>query len=615
MAKKIDNLSELMAEFQKIEADTLSINRLSENNNAPANNAGNDNANIDADIDSLLQQNGGNAPAGGGDAANDPNALPDLSTDDNNANAPVGNDANAGQGDDNPLAGLDQNAGADAAAPADAGGGDNNNFATDSEGLVDAITKLTKAGKTVKIVVSAETNQPMISIDGKKATMQQLTELMKNGGDKMTPEMKAMSERIDKLTSLIMNMNSAKTPVKPIAEDKIIKIKESNYNMLTEMVQDLKYKVDEQEALIKNYESLKGFAGLDENDQDISKIIQEMSSSVDELNKYTSNMKVARAASRSYAAGSDLSLGVMNTMVLPVLTEALESKFNVLSMFDDIDNSIKLEVKPVDEVVDNSDSILETLDAINEDINYLDKVNFISKYNELIKKNINKVLSENKRVTRGDLQMILTEAASDIIITSGDNSIDVAPNNFPTYETFDKVVQRNLQNAFYKSDKSDITVKDEEDTLNPKSQMKKFDLPITKPEKWNANITIKSAMTNLQEALTDVDGNIDLALCEQAYLYKRAKTPHSIKDFAFPIAIMNFQEHKLYAHPTLIENVAKILKNDSCMRTYDIKSREDLYALREALTPYLEKIGIDAPWATPKIPEKLAKESKDETKK
>ena len=40
-----------------------------------------------------------------------------------------------------------------------------------------------------------------------------------------------------------------------------------------------------------------------------------------------------------------------------------------------------------------------------------------------------------------------------------------------------------------------------------------------------------------------------------------------------------------------------ILKNESCMKTYDIKTKEELYSLREALTPYLEKIGAEIPWA------------------
>ena len=599
MAKKIDSLDELLNQFHMIEADTLSIN---EDNANPQNSDGD----LDADLDALLKNE-----KDVGDANGDVNAVA----------APEDNAGEEKKDEEDPLAGLDAGGEEKNAAAATNVNGDNN-FATDSEGLMDTITKLTKAGHTVKIVVSAE-GQQMFSIDGKKATLKQLNELLTksvNGGDKMSPEMKAMSEQISKLTDMVaklQNNNNETIKAKPITEDKIIKIKESNYNMLTEMVQDLKYKVDEQEALIKNYESLKGFADLNENDQDISKIIQEMSSAVDELNKHTTDMKLYNASNKSYNIGSDISLGIMTESILPILNEVVEAKSNALNMIDITNYTNKADTTNVfdKEKVMNLCGAVSFLEALDSHIFELEKVNLISRYNNLINTAVSNVLAENKKLTRGDFQMILDEAASDIIIVDGDSSIDGAPNNFPTYETFDKRVKKLLQDAFNKSDKSDITVRDEDDTIMPRSQMRKFDLPITTPEKWNANITIKSAMTNLQEALTDVDGNVDLALCEQAYLYKRTKTPHSIKDFAFPIAVMNFQEHKLYAHPTLIENVAKILKNESCMRTYDIKSRQDLYDLRESLMPYLKKIGIDAPWETTKLPEKLTKETKEETKK
>lgn len=605
----------IISQLRKIQSNILDLN---EDANAPDQNGGRDN--IDADLDALLKDNGANGNQGQDQNQNGEN--------DQQNQQPADDGGDENQPADDNMDDLENAADQNADQNNDGG----NNFETDNEGLMDTITKLTKSGHTVKIVVSAEGKQ-MFSVDGKQASLKQLNELLlkkpARNGVKNNKNMQTMMEQINDLKRQVKLLKSSQS----INENnETIQIKKNDYNALIEMIQDLNFKVDEQDALIKNYEVLKDFGSLDEsNDEEINQILDELSDAVNELDDNNRQYQLRNISGISYNIGADTSLGVMSESVMPILNEMNLYKNYSLFMLDEYDNHsdygylfnninennnhnqnvIYRALSDIQDLVEVNNNTLGAIANINANIgntmkfinmlefvdkcnNYMSKVNLIDRYNTLLESK----LSTTKPINRKEFSMILAESGSDIIIVPSDNSINGTPNNFPTYEDFNKTVTRTINDAYNSINKSSaISVRDGgDDTLFPKSSTKKAELPIIMSQ-VKENVTIKSAITNLAESLVDIDGNVDLNLCEQAYLYKRVSKPQSMADFAMPIAIMEQSEHKLYAHPELIKNVAKILKNESCMKTYDIKTKEELYALRESLTPYLEKIGAEIPWA------------------
>ena len=495
---------------------------------------------------------------------------------------------------------------------------------------MDTITKLTKAGHSVKIVISAEGKQRIESIDGHKIrSMKQLNEIlskmpvkgsakMNNRQDKM---LSALMEQVSSLTKEIKTLkksrNTNSSELFPVQEDRYIKVKESDYNALIEMAEDMNFKIDEQEALIKNYETMQEFNEMDlENDQSINDILNELDESISDLNRNTTNLKLQETSKNYYNRALTKTISVFSENIMPYLNNLNVIKANVLNELDTYDtmNIMKSKLNKFMKINGTGNAF----NSINESIGQLNALNAIEKYKNAVKSriaryngngNIMSILDEavgditlditnTKNISQTNafarkVGNILNEATGDISIANPD--YDYAA-SYPQYEYFSKKISKLLNDAYSKSNNSLITNYSEDDTLVPRSQLKKFDLPIMNPEKWNATVTIKSAIANLSEALTDIDGNLNVDLCKLAYLYHKTNNPQNMKDFAMPIAIFEQKEQKLYAHPVLIKNVANILKNDSCMKTYDIGSRQQLYALRESLTPYLLKIGEEIPW-------------------
>lgn len=571
----------LLEELSRIQAETLLLNEDAQNADKK-----DEGADIDNDLDKLLQQQEGGEQSD--DAADKPaeekssdiGDIPDLNGEDGEKPA-------NGAGED--------------AVPADAEPKeDQKNFETDTAGLVDAITKLTKDGKTVKIVVSAEGRQ-MGLINGKTlVSLKQLCEMAnpttKKGARRpsMNTAEALLREQLEKMTRRIAALEQGK----PLVEDKIIKIREKDYEALLEAVKDLNFKIDEQASQLKAYEAL-GISANSENVEEVSAMLDELNSEIDSMNKQNVSAVVSNTSFNSFNVGADSALGIMHESIMPVLNSLNETKVKALSALDEA-LAPKVTIRYVETAKKNAGSSF----LIDEATESLEKLNMIDRYRTLVESKI----SSGGTYSASSIMSILDEASSDIIVTDGDSSIDGADNNFPQYEYFSKRVTRLLQDAFTKakSYNSDISVKNDEDgsEFAQKSQTQKNELPIMNPEKWNAPTTIKSAIMNLNENLRDVDGNLDLALCERAFLYKRVSKPESTDDFAFPIGIVEQSDHKLYACPALIESVAKLLSKDTCVRTYNLKSKDELIALRESLTPYLKEIGMEIPWEKKAEPKK-----------
>ena len=349
----------------------------------------------------------------------------------------------------------------------------------------------------------------------------------------------------------------------------MIKISESDYQALVEMCEDFSKKLDEQAAVIKMYESIHKDSDLlnESSDEDLNKILDDLSESIDQLNATTIN---SRMNSGSFSKGSDTTISIISENIMPILSKVSDAKAYYL---ESLNRSL------IHESIDMT-SLDKSIDRLCES-NMMDRV-----VSSMAAK-----LSNSRMFSKSEVLSALSEATSDMIIYPAENGVG----EIPKYEYFDTRVYRVLQSALKDNNKSDIFIVPEDDgNFVKRSELKKFDLPIYRPKEFNATPTVKSAILNLAESLTDIDGNLNIELAKKAYLYKKTSKPTSLKDFAFPIAIC--EDNKLYAHPELIKTAANILKNDNCMKVYDIDSRETLYQLRESLTPYLEELNVEVPW-------------------
>ena len=181
---------------------------------------------------------------------------------------------------------------------------DENKFETDSEGLMDTITRLTKAGHTVKIVVSAEGNQYQFNdkkVSGKqlKALAEMLLPPVKGNKKSKDKNYAALSEELNNLKKQF-NTFMKTGNISSIKKDKIIKMKDSDYAALTEMCEDMAAKIEEQNIIIKNYESLNSFNTLDEAyTKELNEMTEKFSESMDEINNAQLNSAVQNATINS----------------------------------------------------------------------------------------------------------------------------------------------------------------------------------------------------------------------------------------------------------------------------------------------------------------------------
>ena len=553
MATNKTDFDSFLDDLRKITNETLSLNEADEEKPEDDKNKKEDET-TSGDLDDLLKGSESDSSKDGENKDDGIGDLPDLND--------LGSEDNKDRGEEKTPD-----------LPADSDSGDTkDSFETDNEGLADTITKLAKSGHKVTITVTAEGKEYFLG--KKKVTPKQIFALAEIVLPK-TPEssnnkmLKSLMEQISSLKNEIKGLKSGS--VKPIQETKFMKISEENYNALTEMVENLKFTVDEQKMIIENYKAMES---LGESDADIAKMMEGISEDIDTFN----SMMNKNDATKAYAKALDKTLTIMSEDIMPILSSLSETKASILA---------ELDTTPVNFNINSE--LSHALKDVDSAISEMNQFNMVTKVNALVESK----LPADKPMSKKDVMNILTEATSEIVVY--DSNPDY-PTNFPTYEPFAKRVQNTLSAAMGNGDTSKIAANlpDDGENLISRHSLRKFDLPIARPNGFNENVTVRSAIMNLQEALVDIDGKINFDLCEQAYLYKKVTNPTSLKDFAFPIAIS--ENGNLVAVPKLIETAAKILENDSCIRTYGIDSRETFYTLREDLEHYLNKIGVDAPW-------------------
>lgn len=537
----------------------------------------------DADLDALLK--------GGSDSGSDSNdstdnkdsSMPDLS-DLGLDNKDGENKDSENKEDDKSLDNLDLE------KPDDEGS--DKNFETDSEGLIDTITKLTKAGKTVKILVSAEGKQ-YFEVNGRKINnFKQLSELANKSvkGGLSMQENKVLSALYGQLKSMKAELNELKGNRTSLTEDRMIKIPESKYIALTEMNDDLTRKVEEQGILIKNYQSYRELTESNENES-IENMLNTLSETIDETNKVI-NSNTFNNGLFLFNKGRSIALDTLTEDVMPILHSLNDIRSSLLSEVDMaeassnviVNNTVSSDINPI---IMNT---MNKLDRISESICTLGRINKLTSL-------IESKMYNKQNFTRAEILRILDEASDMVVIPEPEAEFNNLPTTGYPYsglqQRIKSILQTAMSSANYKSQMF-IAPEDSNGNMMSRSISNKFDLPLYKPEKYNVTTTVKSAILNLAESLTDIDGNLDVEMAKKAYLYKKTSKPTSLKDFAFPIAIC--ENKKLYAHPELIKTAANILKDDKCMKVYGIDSRETLYQLRESLNPYLEAIKVDIPW-------------------
>lgn len=588
---------------------------------------------LDGNLDDLLKNDDGADKDAGAGSPDDLDKLPDLTNDDD-----TGKEEEGAPDDLKNLDDKDKEGGADDT---------NTKYETDTNGLVDAITKLAKSGHSVKIVVTAESNDPMKSIfniDGKDYSYKEAKALIeaeesdtvnKNKDDvvnsTLVENLGALTDAVSKLTAKLSDpaptqkgepdaapvtesTSTFKTPKILKESDNIVMLNKEDYERFINETSELQFKatkaeVDKFAFDNKLLETNQNDAITTEEDllfsEGMSNAFNDIDKQMDALNESVTQMANINRASR-FVDGGLSALAIFNETIVPYLNEINEYKSAALSTI--ATDRITMEaVKSITEGINyknkydtlltevNSgaaNSIIDYDKLLTEGINDLNNMNRMDLYSSLLETLIDN--TDGDTVLKEDIISLLNEA-NDISAMDASKGYD---SNYPTYEIFSKGVMARMKKIDMNSSKSNIADIHNDDKLIKPSDIDKTQLPVLQPEKYNANITIKSAISNLMENLIDVDGNVNIDLCEQAYLYKKVNKPQSIKDFAMPIAIVEGtgSDKHLVAHPKLIENVAHILKNESCMRVYDIASRNDLYALRESLMPYLEAIKMEAPW-------------------
>ena len=572
-----------ISSIRDITSNTLILNEADDNKSDDDN---------DADLNALLKDDAGlddNSDKDSGDKNNDSKDFDfnNLDKDDQGSN------------EDNKDSGEDDLGDLELDKPKE----DENKFETDSEGLMDTITRLTKAGHTVKIIVSAEGQQYIFNdrkVSGKQ--LKALAEMILPKVKKSKNFNNALMEEINGLKKEIKQLKSGK--LSPVSENKVMKIYANDYSKLIENQEDMARLLEEKEALIKNFESMNSFNALDEAyDNDMIKMMNDFSESMDEINKLTYDTSVKTASVESYAKGADVAFNIMNEDIMPILTSSLDTKARILSNMDADRKLLNTSIYMMNKLNESNDyrNNEASLKVIPEDISKsLNKLNSltesINKQNkfEKLQTLMENKLKYKKSFTCNEVMRLLTEA-SDIVAYDNDPDYD---GTLPTKcDSFEERVAKTINSALAGRNKSDISViPDDEGNLIKRNDTQKFDIPI-KREGFSPNTTVKSAIMQLAESLTDIDGKLNIDLCKKAYLYQKVNNPTSMKDFAIPIALLDESDGKLYAHPKLIEFAANMLSSDKSMRTYGITSRRELEALRESLMPYLKELGIEAPWA------------------
>lgn len=454
------------------------------------------------------------------------------------------------------------------------------NFETDSESLMDTITKLAKSGHKVTINVTSEGKQ-VFTYNNKRVSPKEIRTLAEIvlPKPKVSKEMKLIKSLSEQLNSLKRQLKGT-TNIKPIQETKMIKISQDNYDSLVEMVTDLKFKVDEQEMIINNYKTAQSLMEND-NYEDLDTIFKDLEDGVSEMNRSS----LIDECNKAYIRSADDTITVMQEDVLPILSNLSEIKNNILNSFESSRSNTLLDSSSLSEAINY-------IDSVNK---YFSDQNKMSRLTTLVESKLNRYSDINK----SKVMSILSEATSDIIKFDGDYGYS---QEFPKYDGFAKRVQDTINKAANGVNMNTSKIinyqLDTSDNLMSRSNVKKFDIPIARPDSIpgfdNDKITVRSAIMNLNEALVDIDGKLNLPLCEQAFLYKKVKNPTSLKDFAFPIAIS--ENNRLVAVPKLIETVSNILKNESCIKTYGIDSRETFYNLRESLEPLMKECELSIPW-------------------
>ena len=489
---------------------------------------------------------------------------------------------------------------------------DKDEFATDNAGLMNTINDLIAQGKTVKIVISQETGQPEFVVTDKTRSFQE----NKNSDPKVRKVKTVMNENKEKelnriLKGLISRYNKLSEDVQNIKTDASIDmswiyvpsydsyptynasnssapINESNYNTSLEE-QTINLTADEFNDLVGVIEELDERSESLEHelynikmnqyngsiiDEDLDNAIREADAAVNDLNEsinadiLQTSIRNTRVTSSRYAALN--ALGIYTNYITPNVLEISEAKGVLLSNVggaNDTNWSAPFH---------NGNIPSYSFNELDKALDRVDNLSVISqistKFNE----------SSMSPAAKLEAVKILDNAASAISFNSG---------NYGKYTYFSDYIVKDLKHK----PSTDIGVAPDDSgyTMN----IVKSSLPFMKPEEYNPKQTFNSAIINLEENLLDIDGKVkDFDMCDKVYLYKKVSSPTSLKDYAIPIASFNESDGQFYLNPILIEKSASMLKNESCMKLYDIPYKEKLNELREKLLPYLEKLNIVAPW-------------------
>lgn len=596
---------------------------------------------IDGDLDDLMKKDGADDKDEGSD---DLDKIPDL----------TGDDEDAPKDDDN-----------DKDADKDAATADKNDFEANADDLTATIQKLAQSGHTVKILITKEGTEPRFTIDDnddKVYSIKEVNSLLeaeatKGGSESMNnTAIKVLEEKFDKMTNsvnslvdiLVKKESASVADATPVAESKtdnpiemfsenikvpkVIKesdthvvFKKDDYEKFLSEVFEVQFNAQKSD-IDKYVYGLDKLAGIDDDEfkfiDESTKAINNMEDSLFNPIKESNKAFACSLGNKKFAAGGSHAIGVITEDILPYLTDINGIKTDYLNELDN-HKVLSEAAKSINEAKELQEKYAALLNEsggktgatagskefnydkfIEESLNTLNAINKTDMFTSVLEALVES--ADGDTISKEAVTALLQEAAAhDISAMDSDKGYDT---NYPTYEIFSKGVMERMKKINMSSDKSDVSDVRDDDKLVKANEVSKYELPVLAPEKYNASITIKSAIANLVEGLVDDDGNPDLQLCEQAYLYKKVRNPQSIKDFAMPIAIVEGtgDDKKLMAHPKLIENVAHILKNESCMKVYDIATRDDLYALRENLLPYLEKIGMEAPWLSKNTKKKAA---------
>jgi hypothetical protein len=443
--------------------------------------------------------------------------------------------------------------------------------------------------------------------DNDKKGDSDLDQLIYDAVNKLTDKVASMDKRIKELdasSSRKKELAESYGITLPVGKNDQVKANEflTVMDEIIDRVEGLDWQLDfdDDSALSEGTTApLLAYDSMQQVDPEITGLINECDEALEALTTHMNNLQEAVAFSNGKTSSIDSCTDTFSDTVNPLVENITQIKGSAIGVIDT--HAVGDVVGELQEAVASLEitNTLEDAEELQEAAASLEVINSLEDTEELQESLLaldKLALLESvsdKLGTKASAQ-VLDELRSDIL--SVDASYDVLDHVAGAGSPWE--AQQSLADAITNlaSIKSDIINVPDLNTTDYPTGIATEKVPFKSDVEASTRVTIKSAISNLTEALTDLEGAINFDLADKVFLYRKTNTPKSLADYAFPIAQID-ETGSCYAVPQLVQNASKILTNKNCMRTYNIPDQRVLDEIRSRLMPYLDELNIAAPWA------------------